>query len=134
MLKVPEYFLFDPLEELPAGKFLCGYRLVNGEYELIPETEGRLISEVLGLHLEAAGEHLRLYDPRHGVYLLRLQEVREVLKGGGEGREVKASGGGARPAAPGAGTGGRGRRRRRGGSRAAPSRDRGAPPGEAGGP
>jgi Uma2 family endonuclease len=24
VLKVPEYFLFDPLEELPAGKFLCG--------------------------------------------------------------------------------------------------------------
>ena len=79
VLKVPEYFLFDPLEERPNVKSLRGYRLVNGVYQPIPETDGRLASEVLGLHLEAAGERLRLYDPRRGVYLLDPREVREAL-------------------------------------------------------
>ena len=79
VLKVREYFLFDPLEERPGVKALRGYRLVDGAYEPIPETDGRLVSEVLGLHLEAAGEKLRLYDPRRGVYLRSPREVREAL-------------------------------------------------------
>jgi Uma2 family endonuclease len=79
VLKVPEYFLFDPLEERPAVKALRGYRLIDGVYQPIPEIDGRLPSEVLGLHLEAAGERLRLFDPRRGVYLLDPREVREAL-------------------------------------------------------
>ena len=79
VLKVREYFLFDPLEERPGVKALRGYRLVNGAYEPIPEIDGRLVSEVLGLHLEAAGEKLRLYDPRREAYLLTMKDARAAL-------------------------------------------------------
>ena len=80
MLKVLEYFLFDPREKTLAGVSLCGYRLIDGEYELIPKTEGLLASEVLGLHLEASGEQLRLYDPRRGVHLPTPAEIREIAE------------------------------------------------------
>lgn len=79
VLKVPEYFLFDPLEERPGVKALRGFRLVDGHYEPIPEIDGRLPSEVLGLHLEADDERLRFYDPRRGIYLRSPVEVREAL-------------------------------------------------------
>ncbi len=79
VLKVREYFLFDPLEERPGANSLLGFRLVDGAYEPIPEVNGRLFSEVLGLYLEADGERLRLFDPRRGVYLLSPREVREAL-------------------------------------------------------
>ena len=69
VLKVQEYFLFDPRDKTLAGAALAGYRLIDGQYVPIPETEGRLASEVLGLHLEVSGGELRLYDPRRGVYL-----------------------------------------------------------------
>ncbi len=88
VLKVQEYFLFDPREKTLAGVSLCGYRLIDGEYELIPKTAGRLASEVLGLHLEAAGEQLRLYDPRRGVYLLTPEEIRETAVRETAAREV----------------------------------------------
>ncbi len=80
VLKVREYFRFDPREKTLAGVSLCGYRLTDGEYELIPKTAGRLVSEVLGLHLEVSGEQLRLYDPQRGAYLPTLQEIRDSLE------------------------------------------------------
>jgi Uma2 family endonuclease len=79
VLKVREYFLFDPLEERPGAKSLAGFRLVGDAYQPIPEVDGRLFSEVLGLYLEADGERLRLYDPRRGDYLLVPREVRRAL-------------------------------------------------------
>jgi Uma2 family endonuclease len=85
VLKVREYFLFDPREKTLAGVSLCGYRLIDGEYESILKIEGRLVSEVLGLHLEASGGQLRFYDPRRGIYLPTPQEIREALE-----REVAA--------------------------------------------
>jgi Uma2 family endonuclease len=78
VLKVQEYFMFDPREKTLAGVSLCGYRLIDGEYELIPMTDGRLASKVLGLHLEASGDQLRLYDPDRGVYLPTPAEIREA--------------------------------------------------------
>src|SRR6266566_4706469 len=51
VLKVQEYFLFDPYEEYLKPS-LMGYRLRDGEYVRIAEVNGRLPSEVLGLHLE----------------------------------------------------------------------------------
>ena len=116
VLKVPEYFLFDPLEERPNVKPLRGYRLVNGEYEPIPEIDGRLVSEVLGLHLEAAGERLRLYDPRRGVYLLDPREVREAWpeRRRREGPPRSRQSGSEAARAEAAGEGGTGRRRERG--------------------
>jgi len=80
VLKVREYFLFDPREKTLAGTSLCGYRLIDDGYELITKTNGRLASEELGLDLELSGTELRLYDPRRAVYLQSPREVREALQ------------------------------------------------------
>ena len=74
-MKVPEYFQFDPTEDYlkPA---LQGRRLEAGEYVPIAPIEGRLPSEVIGLHLEREGPQLRLYDPVTGRRLLKRMEQR----------------------------------------------------------
>src|SRR2546426_1008876 len=72
-LKVPEYFLFDPKGEWIKTK-LRGFRLRDGEYEEIEAVDGRLPSKVLGLHLEAVGDELRLWDPKTQKYLLTPDE------------------------------------------------------------
>jgi Uma2 family endonuclease len=61
-LRVPEYFLFDPLGDYLEPQ-LQGHRLRGGQYVPIRPVHGRLPSRVLGLHLEGAGRALRLYDP-----------------------------------------------------------------------
>jgi Uma2 family endonuclease len=73
VLKVPEYFLFDPTGKRRKVR-LSGFRLVNGRYEPIPVINGRLYSEVLGLELVTEGEWLRLYDAPTGKRLLTHQE------------------------------------------------------------
>jgi hypothetical protein len=78
VLKVREYFLFDPRAEYLKPP-LQGYRLRKGDYVPIPEAAGRLPSKVLGLHLERDGEWLRLYDPATGQWLLTSPEVRQKL-------------------------------------------------------
>src|SRR4051794_20843308 len=50
VLRVREYFLFDPEEDYLAPS-LQGYRLVGRRYVRIRPVAGRLPSEVLGLHL-----------------------------------------------------------------------------------
>jgi Uma2 family endonuclease len=62
VLKVSEFFLFDPHREY-LDPPLQGYRLREGRYELVSPLSGRLPSEVLALHLEDDGDELRLYDP-----------------------------------------------------------------------
>jgi Uma2 family endonuclease len=64
-LHVPEYFLFDPRQDYLTPS-MQGYRLVDGNYEIIGTVAGRLPSEILGLHLERVGTQLRLYDPTLG--------------------------------------------------------------------
>ena len=63
ILRVQEYFLFDP-----SGDYLDpplrGYRLRGGEYAAIRAVNGRLPSKVLGLHLERDNRKLRLYEPQ----------------------------------------------------------------------
>ena len=76
ILKVSEYFLFDPTEDY-LDPPLQGYRLVDGDYVRIEPVEGRLPSEVLALHLERAGTRLRLYNPATGEYLPTRLEARE---------------------------------------------------------
>ena len=73
VIRVPEYFRFDPLGEYlrPA---LVGHRLVDGAYEPIVAVDGRLPSEVTGLHLEARGTELRLFDPATGLILPTARE------------------------------------------------------------
>ena len=69
VLRVPEYFLFDPRDEYLKPP-LQGYRLTEGQYVRIePVAGGRLPSAVLGLELERMGSELRLYDPASGRYL-----------------------------------------------------------------
>ena len=52
VLKVPEYFMFDPRAEY-LDPPLQGFRLNGGDYIPIEPVAGRLPSEVLGLHLDA---------------------------------------------------------------------------------
>ena len=68
VLKVREYFLFDPYDEYlepPLG----GYRLSAGLYRPIDPVNGRLPSEVLGVHLERHDWQLRFYNPTTGLWL-----------------------------------------------------------------
>ena len=62
VLKIAEYFLFDPTEDYLKPPFQ-GFRLVEGQYVAIEPVLGRLPSTVLGLHLERSGVDLRLFDP-----------------------------------------------------------------------
>lgn len=62
VLRVQEYFLFDPREDY-LDPSMRGYRLTRGEYRPIRPVHGRLPSKVFGLHLERDGEKLRLWDP-----------------------------------------------------------------------
>lgn len=74
--KTPEYFLFDPTGDY-LTPVLQGYRLQGDRYERIVTVEGRLPSEVLGLHLEQNGSELRLYDPSTGRWLPTPEEAIE---------------------------------------------------------
>ncbi len=75
VLRVFEYFLFDPTEDYLKPP-LQGFRLVNDDYVRIELVDGRLPSEVLGLHLERDGQELRLYDPKRHGRLLKPSEQR----------------------------------------------------------
>jgi Uma2 family endonuclease len=88
ILKVREYFMFDPREKTLAGVSLCGYRLIDDQYELIAKSGDRVASEVLGLHLEVSGEELRLYDPKRGAYLMTPEETRVAWEREAAGRAV----------------------------------------------
>ena len=68
IIKVAEYFQFDPFGDYLKPR-LQGFRLIDGDYVPIAPVDGRLPSEVLGLHLEARGERLLLYDPITGEYV-----------------------------------------------------------------
>jgi Uma2 family endonuclease len=68
VLKVPEYFLFDPLGDY-LDPPLQGYRRRASVYQPIRAVRGRFPSRVLGLHLERVGDQLRLYDPATGAWL-----------------------------------------------------------------
>lgn len=77
VLKVPEYFQFDPTEDYLRPS-LKGAKLRNGVYHPIAAINGRLPSEQLGLHLEREGTALRLYDPAIGERLLTPSERAEA--------------------------------------------------------
>ncbi len=77
VLRVPEYFLFDPRCEY-LDPPLQGYRLRRKRYMPVKPVDGRLPSEVTGLHLERDGRTLRLYNPAASRRLLtRAERVAE---------------------------------------------------------
>jgi Uma2 family endonuclease len=68
VLRVKEYFLFDPLGDY-LDPPLQGHRLRGGQYHPIRAVAGRLPSQVLHLHLERNGRELRLFDPAASRWL-----------------------------------------------------------------
>jgi Uma2 family endonuclease len=75
VLKVHEYFQFDPTEDYLKPS-LQGVRRVGEDYVAIELVDGRLPSAILGLHLERSGTELRFWDPARGVRLLTPKEQR----------------------------------------------------------
>jgi Uma2 family endonuclease len=74
-LRVPEYFLFDPTQDYLEPR-LQGYRVVGGRYErIVPDAQGALVSEQLGMKLQPEGEHLVLYRLDTGERLLTAEEA-----------------------------------------------------------
>ncbi len=73
VLKVPEYFQFDPIGDYLNPR-LQGFRLEGGRYIALKLVDGRLHSVQLGLDLVLAEEWVRLYDPSAAEYLLSPQE------------------------------------------------------------
>ena len=79
ILRVTEYFLFDPTEDY-LDPPLQGFRLVGGDYVPIEPIAGRLPSEVFGLHLECEGGKLRMFDPTTGKRLPTRLEARQAAE------------------------------------------------------
>jgi Uma2 family endonuclease len=78
VLKVREYFLFDPYGDYLKPP-MQGYRLVKGEYREIGQQAGRLPSLVLGLHLERDEKILRLWNPATSGWLPTRAEQNAIL-------------------------------------------------------
>ena len=74
VLKVREYFLFDPNQDYLKPS-MQGWRLVKGVYQSIRAVEGRLPSRTTGLHLERDGKELRLWNPATSARLPTSQEA-----------------------------------------------------------
>lgn len=79
VLKVREYFLFDPRQDYLEPS-LQGYRLVRGIYLPIRPVAGRLPGKETGLHLECHGEELRLFNPASGDWLPTIEEENAELR------------------------------------------------------
>jgi Uma2 family endonuclease len=74
VLKVREYFLFDPMGDYLKPS-MQGWRLRGGVYHPIRAVEGRLPSLATGLHLERDGNELRLWNPATGTRLPTPEEA-----------------------------------------------------------
>jgi hypothetical protein len=73
-LRVPEYFVFDP-----TGRYipeqLRGYRLVDGAYQPIQASGGRLRSRALDLDILVSGPYFRFADPATGELVPTPEEI-----------------------------------------------------------
>jgi Uma2 family endonuclease len=76
VLKVKEYFLFDPYAEY-LKHALKGFRLRAGEYMPIAEVDGRLPSKIFNLHLQRNGKELRFWNPEIEEWLPTPEQIRE---------------------------------------------------------
>jgi Uma2 family endonuclease len=89
MLRVREYFLFDPLSEYLKPP-LQGFRLAGDEFfQIDPDPDGALVSQELGLRLLRDGSYLRLIDSATGQPLLRPSEL-DVARRAAEARAQAA--------------------------------------------
>ena len=80
ILKVSEYYRFDPKGEYLTPK-LRGDFLINEEYQSVPlDANGRIFSPALGLEIGFIGTELRFYDPHTGVALLSPRETTLALE------------------------------------------------------
>jgi Uma2 family endonuclease len=77
VLKVPEYFLFDPTGDYLKPR-LQGYRLVGGRYDHLLPVNNRLHSEQLGVDLVEEGETLCFYDRQGERLLTPLEQARRA--------------------------------------------------------
>jgi Uma2 family endonuclease len=90
-LRVREYFLFDPDGDYLEPR-LQGFRLREGAYRPIRPVQGRLPSQVLGLHLEGDDTMLRLWDPATSAWLPTPAERRQQAEQRAEHAEQHAAG------------------------------------------
>jgi Uma2 family endonuclease len=74
VLKVKEYFLFDLFGDY-LDPPMQGFRLRKGQYVPIKPVARRLPSRVVGLHLERAGNELRLWNPETSLWLRTPEEA-----------------------------------------------------------
>lgn len=74
VLKVPEYFLFDPRADYLKPR-LRGYRLVNGSYQPLFPVDNRLASEQLQLEIVEMGDLLRFYNPATSSFVASDEEL-----------------------------------------------------------
>ena len=79
VLRVPEYFVFDPFGDYLTPRFQ-GYRLTAGQYRPMRLQGGRLRSRQLDLWLEPDGNALRLIDPETGRRLPTPAETEAELE------------------------------------------------------
>jgi hypothetical protein len=79
VLKVSEYFLFDPRADY-LKPVLQGFRLVGDQYVGIEPIAARLPSQILGMHLESDSQQLRLFDPATGTRVMTRLEALEAAE------------------------------------------------------
>ena len=88
VLKVKEYYIYDPLGEIVPS--FIGYRLTDGIYQEINFVNERLPSSVLGLELGEHRNELRLYDPKTSQWLQTPPERAENAETRAENAETRA--------------------------------------------
>ncbi len=88
VLKVKEYYIYDPLGEIVPS--FIGYQLIDGVYQEINFVNERLSSAVLGLELGEHGNELRLYDPKTSQWLQTPPERAENAETRAENAETRA--------------------------------------------
>lgn len=79
VLKVTEYYLFDPTGDYLFRR-LKGFLLRDGHYVPMPMIDDRIRSPLLGLDLVMDGETLRFHDPETGQFLPSLLESEDLRK------------------------------------------------------
>ena len=75
VLKVKEYYIYDPLHQIQPH--FVGFRLIDGIYREIAFVNDRLPSEILNLELGERDGTLRMYDPTIEQWLVSSQERAE---------------------------------------------------------